>query len=129
MQKHFLQTLIGCALPLSWSTTFVISHIYYLLGVLSSLRRERNLCYLTYIFIIVYFPTPKDASIFGLHRVNVGVKSFVLVAIELLVSEFTFRCSLGYKVFVAKSVFWRQRVPSYSLLHCVRTLYQRGMDT
>ena len=63
--------IIGCAQAFGESTTFVLSHIYLLLIFIFA---PLNLCqYLSYID-------------------NQGVKSFVLVAIELLVFLFTFRC-------------------------------------
>ena len=57
---------------------------------------------------------------------NVGVKSFVLISIELLfLITFIYvpLHSLGaYNIFVAKRVFCRQQVLSSSLRHSVRTL-------
>ena len=63
-----------------------------LLGV-RSWTRSANLCYLTYIFIIIIF-APLSLGQYLDYIENVDVKSFVLVSIELVLLEFTFRCTV-----------------------------------
>ena len=63
-------TLIGCAL-LGQERQPLLSHIYLII-IFAPLKLGQYLDYIE----------------------NVDVKSFVLVSIELLVSEFTFRCTV-----------------------------------
>ena len=77
---------------------------------------EHNHCSLTYIFIFIYFPTPKHPSIFGLHRKRRCKKSFVSLAIELLVFLFTFRCTVK-----AEHKFLWQKVPCVNKGYSVPT--------
>ena len=61
--------------------------------VCSAFGKEHNLCSLTYILLFLMFIFPPLRMPQYLDYIeNVGVKRFVLVAIELLVSELTFRC-------------------------------------
>ena len=68
----FLVLFNGCATPSA--VHLLLSHIYLhlLIIIFAPLRLGQYLDYIE----------------------NVGVKSFVLVSIELLVSEFTFRCTV-----------------------------------
>ena len=46
-----------------------LGNLYFIVYFIGCATKSwRILCYLTYIFFIIYFPTPKDRSICGLHR-------------------------------------------------------------
>ena len=90
---------------------------------------EHNLCYLTYIFIIIIL-APLSLGQYLDYIENVSVKSFVSVPIDMVLLLFTFHCTVQEDTtFLWQKVSCRQRVLSSSLLHCVRTLSARhGYD-
>ena len=66
---------------------------------------EHNLCYLTYIFIIILAPLSLGQYLDYIE--NVSVKSFVLVPIELLLLLFTFHCTVqDHTTFLWQKVYF-----------------------
>ena len=77
-------------------------YLFLLLGVFC-LRQGHNLCSLTYIFVLFIF-APLSIRQYLNYIDNVGVKSFILVAIELHVFLFKFRCTVQVEI----KFLWRK---------------------